>query len=79
MKPTRAQVNEVLVRELGVKPEDVTPDANIIADLGADSLDTVEIVMALEEEFDIQITDEEAERCGPTVADLYAALGCGDE
>ena len=47
---------------LGVKPEDVQPEASFVNDLGADSLDTVELVMALEEEFETEIPDEEAEK-----------------
>jgi len=56
------KVREIIVEQLGVTPEQVTPEASFIEDLGADSLDTVELVMALEEEFDIQIPDEEAEK-----------------
>jgi len=50
------------VEQLGVDEEEVTPDASFVDDLGADSLDTVELVMALEEHFDIQIPDEDAEK-----------------
>ena len=53
--------NEI-VNFLGVKPEEVTPEASFVDDLGADSLDTVELVMALEEEFRIEIPDEDAEK-----------------
>jgi len=56
------KVKEIIVEQLGVTPEQVTPEASFIEDLGADSLDTVELVMALEEEFDVQIPDEEAEK-----------------
>lgn len=56
------KVKSIIVEQLGVNPEQVTPEASFIEDLGADSLDTVELVMALEEEFDIQIPDEEAEK-----------------
>ncbi|POY42355.1 acyl carrier protein [Avibacterium endocarditidis] len=52
----------MIVEQLGVKEEDVKPEASFVEDLGADSLDTVELVMALEEEFDIEIPDEEAEK-----------------
>lgn len=52
----------IIVEQLGVKPEEVTPEASFINDLGADSLDTVELVMALEEEFGMEIPDEEAEK-----------------
>ncbi|MBI5555702.1 MAG: acyl carrier protein [Elusimicrobia bacterium] len=56
------KVKEIIIEQLGVDPEEVTNDASFINDLGADSLDTVELVMALEEEFDIEIPDEEAEK-----------------
>ncbi len=56
------KVKEIIVEQLGVTSEQVTPEASFVEDLGADSLDTVELVMALEEEFDIQIPDEEAEK-----------------
>ena len=56
------RVNKVIVDTLGVKPEDVVPEASFVDDLGADSLDTVELVMALEEEFGTEIPDEEAEK-----------------
>ena len=56
------RVKKIIVEQLGVKEEDVKPEASLVEDLGADSLDTVELVMALEEEFDIEIPDEEAEK-----------------
>ncbi len=56
------RVTKIIVEQLGVKPEEVTPDADFIDDLGADSLDTVELVMAFEEEFGLEISDEDAER-----------------
>ena len=56
------RVKKIIVEQLGVKEEDVKPEASFVGDLGADSLDTVELVMALEEEFDIEIPDEEAEK-----------------
>lgn len=56
------RVKKIIVEQLGVKEEDVKPKASFVEDLGADSLDTVELVMALEEEFDIEIPDEEAEK-----------------
>ena len=56
------KVKEIIIEQLGVGAEQVTPDASFIDDLGADSLDTVELVMALEEEFNIEIPDEDAEK-----------------
>ena len=62
------KVRDILVEQLGVKPEEVTKEASFQEDLGADSLDVVELVMAFEEEFDIRIPDEDAERIS-TVAE----------
>ena len=56
------KVKEIIAEQLGVKKEEVTDNAKFIDDLGADSLDTVELVMALEEEFGIEIPDEDAEK-----------------
>jgi acyl carrier protein len=56
------KVKNIIMEQLGVTAEQVTPEASFIDDLGADSLDTVELVMALEEEFDIEIPDEDAEK-----------------
>ncbi len=56
------KVKSIIAEQLGVKPEEVVPEASFIDDLGADSLDTVELVMALEEEFGIEIPDEDAEK-----------------
>ncbi|MBM3321470.1 MAG: acyl carrier protein [Candidatus Eisenbacteria bacterium] len=56
------RVREIIMEQLGVGADQVTPDARFIDDLGADSLDTVELVMALEEEFNVEIPDEEAEK-----------------
>lgn len=61
-KPIDQRVKDIVVEQLGVKPEQVTPQAKFIEDLGADSLDTVELVMALEEEFGIEVPDEQAEK-----------------
>lgn len=56
------RVKTIVVEQLGVKPEQVVPEASLIDDLGADSLDTVKLVMALEEEFETEIPDEAAEK-----------------
>ena len=56
------RVKEIIVNELGVEAEKVTPEASFVEDLGADSLDTVELVMAFEEEFGLEIPDEDAEK-----------------
>ena len=61
-KSAADRVKEIIVEQLGVNPDQVTPEAKFIEDLGADSLDTVELVMALEEEFNMEIPDEEAEK-----------------
>jgi acyl carrier protein len=55
------RVKDIIVEQLGVEEEEVSPEASFIDDLGADSLDTVELVMAFEEEFNIEIPDEDAE------------------
>lgn len=57
-----AKVKEIIINELGVDPEKVTHEAAFVEDLGADSLDTVELVMAFEEEFGVDIPDEDAEK-----------------
>ena len=57
-----AKVKEIIVEQLGVDEGQVNPEASFIDDLGADSLDTVELVMAFEEKFDIEIPDEDAEK-----------------
>ena len=62
------KVKSIIVEQLGVDANEVTPQAHFVNDLGADSLDTVELVMALEEHFDIQIPDEDAEKIA-TVGD----------
>ncbi|HDL77424.1 MAG TPA: acyl carrier protein [Lentisphaerae bacterium] len=56
------KVKDIIVEQLGVNPDQVTPEASFIEDLGADSLDTVELVMAFEEEFGAEIPDEDAEK-----------------
>ena len=65
------KVKEIIVEQLGVNAEQVTTEASFIEDLGADSLDLVELVMRFEEEFDIEIPDEDAEKI-QGVRDAYA-------
>ena len=62
MSTTEEKVKKIIVEQLGVEAEDVTPEASFVDDLGADSLDTVELVMAFEEEFNIEIQDSDAEK-----------------
>ena len=62
MSSIEQQVKAIVAEQLGVKEEEVTNDASFVDDLGADSLDTVELVMAFEEEFGIEIPDEDAEK-----------------
>ncbi len=64
------KVKDIIVEQLGVNAEQVTPEAKFIEDLGADSLDTVELVMAFEEEFNIEVPDEDAEKL-TTVGHVY--------
>ncbi len=70
---TASKVKEIIINELGVDPEKVTGEASFVDDLGADSLDTVELVMAFEEEFTIDIPDEDAEQMR-TVGDAIAYI-----
>ena len=67
------KVRSIIVEQLGVESDKVTADARFIEDLGADSLDTVELVMAFEENFDIEVPDEEAEKL-QSVADVVAYI-----
>ena len=67
------RVKEIIAEQLGVDGDQVTQNASFTADLGADSLDTVELVMALEEEFDLEIPDEDAEKI-VTVSDAIKYL-----
>lgn len=60
--PDISKVMEIVAEQLGVNKDEVTPEASFVEDLGADSLDQVELVMRLEEEFDIEIPDEDAEK-----------------
>ena len=62
MKQLEEKVKDIIVEELGVERDKLKPEASFMEDLGADSLDTVELVMAFEKEFDIDIPDEEAEK-----------------
>ena len=72
------KVKKIICEQLNVSEEDVVPDASFVDDLGADSLDQVELIMAMEEEFDVSISDEDAEKIG-TVKDaieyITKALG----
>ncbi|MES2995823.1 MAG: acyl carrier protein [Verrucomicrobiota bacterium] len=61
-KSIEERVKEIIVDQLGVNADQVNPEAKFVEDLGADSLDTVELVMAFEEEFDVEVPDEEAEK-----------------
>lgn len=67
------KIKDIIVEQLGVDPEKVKPEASFIDDLGADSLDIVELVMAMEEEFDLEIPDEDAEKL-KTVNDVTSYL-----
>ena len=67
------RIKEIIVEQLGVDEDQITPEASFIDDLGADSLDTVELVMAFEEEFDVEIPDEDAEKIR-TVQDVMDYL-----
>ena len=62
MSTIEERVKKIVVEQLGVKEDEVQPSSSFVDDLGADSLDTVELVMALEEEFETEIPDEEAEK-----------------
>ncbi|HEX9477431.1 MAG TPA: acyl carrier protein [Methylomirabilota bacterium] len=72
-KPVEERVKEIIVEQLGVEEDEVLPAAKFIEDLGADSLDTVELVMAFEEEFDLEIPDEDAEKIA-TVGDAISYI-----
>ena len=62
MASSEEKIKSIIAEQLGVKPEEVTPQASFIDDLGADSLDIVELIRALEEEFSVEIPDEDAEK-----------------
>jgi acyl carrier protein len=74
MSNVQERINKIIVEQLGVKEEDVKPEASFVDDLGADSLDTVELVMALEVEFETEIPDEEAEKID-SVQKVYDYIG----
>ncbi|WP_044407786.1 acyl carrier protein [Thiomicrospira microaerophila] len=78
MSSIEDRVKKIVVEQLGVEEAQVTSDASFIDDLGADSLDTVELVMALEEEFDCEIPDEEAEKIA-TLAQAVAYINANME
>jgi len=69
----KGKIIEIIANQLGVEKDIITPEANVVDDLGADSLDVVELVMALEEAFDLEIPDEDAENIR-TVKDIYDYL-----
>ena len=72
-KPVEERVKEIICEQLGVEEDDIDPGKKFIEDLGADSLDTVELVMAFEEEFDLEIPDEDAEKIA-TVGDAISYI-----
>jgi acyl carrier protein len=73
MADIEQKVKDIIINELGVDAEKVTPEASFVEDLGADSLDTVELVMAFEEEFGMEIPDEDAEKLR-TVGDAISYI-----
>jgi len=74
MSSINERIKQIVAEQLGVDEDQVTNEASFMDDLGADSLDTVELVMALEEEFDIEISDEDAEKI-QTVQDAIDYIG----
>ncbi len=72
--PVEEKVKNIVAEKLSVEPDEVVPDASFVDDLGADSLDLVELIMAMEEAFDIEISDEEAEKL-QTVRDAINYIG----
>ena len=74
MSSINDRIKQIVAEQLGVDEDQVTTEASFMDDLGADSLDTVELVMALEEEFDIEISDEDAEKI-QTVQDAIDYIG----
>ena len=73
MMDTKDRITKIIKEQLGVEESEVTPEARFVDDLGADSLDTVEILMAIEEEFGIEIPDEDAENA-KTVEDVISYI-----
>ncbi|MFQ5417072.1 MAG: acyl carrier protein [Myxococcota bacterium] len=71
MSPTEDRVAEIIVEQLGIAKAEIVPEASFIDDLGADSLDIVELVMAMEETFDIEIPDDDAEKI-QTIGDAFS-------
>jgi acyl carrier protein len=69
----KEKIVDIIANQLGIERGDVTPEASVIDDLGADSLDVVELIMALEEEFNLEIPDEEAERI-KSVQDIFSHM-----
>jgi acyl carrier protein len=69
----QTRVKEIVIEQLGVNEDEVTPEASFLEDLGADSLDIVELVMALEEEYELEISDEDAESI-KTVQDVVSYI-----
>lgn len=73
MESVNDRVKALLAEQIGLDPEEITPEASLVEDLGADSLDCIEIVMACEEKFEIEISDEDAQNL-KTVADVMTYL-----
>ncbi len=73
MANIQTRVKEIVIEQLGVNEDEVTPEASFLEDLGADSLDIVELVMALEEEYELEISDEDAEGI-KTVQDVVSYI-----
>ena len=69
----KEKIVEIIANQLGIDRGDVTPEASVVDDLGADSLDVVELIMALEEEFNLEIPDEEAEKI-KSVSDIFSHM-----
>jgi acyl carrier protein len=69
----KKRIVEIIASQLGIDQADITPQANVVDDLGADSLDVVELIMALEEEFNLEIPDEEAEKI-KNVQDIFTYM-----